>query len=172
MCAVYRRLAAGIAALSFCFLSNLTISPVASAREVVPFNGAPAGTIVVRTGERKLYLSLGNGQAVRYPVGVGRVGRQWAGKSFIDGKHVRPDWSPPPDLRKPGMPSVIRGGTPQNPMGAAALTLHGGDYAIHGTNAPDSIGGFVSHGCIRMYNQDITDLYARVSIGTPVIVTR
>jgi lipoprotein-anchoring transpeptidase ErfK/SrfK len=172
MRAVYQSLAAGFAAVALSFLSLPTVPTAASAREVVPFNGAPAGTIVVRTGERKLYLSLGNGQAVRYPVGVGRVGRQWAGKSFIDGKHVRPDWSPPPDLRKPGMPSVIRGGTPQNPMGAAALTLHGGDYAIHGTNAPDSIGGFVSHGCIRMYNQDITDLYARVSIGTPVIVTR
>ena len=73
---------------------------------------------------------------------------------------------------KPSLPNIIRGGTPQNPMGVAAMTLSGGEYAIHGTNVPSSIGGFVSYGCIRMYNQDITDLYDRVSVGTPVIVTR
>ena len=93
---------------------------------------------------------------------------------MIAGKYIQPDWSPPADIRrdKPGLPRVIPGGSPQNPMGAAALTLSGGDYAIHGTNSPGSIGGFVSYGCIRMYNQDIADLYARVSVGTPVIVTR
>jgi lipoprotein-anchoring transpeptidase ErfK/SrfK len=109
-----------------------------------------------------------------YPVGVGRAGRQWAGSSIIDGKYVRPDWSPPPDIKRerPNLPNVIRGGSPSNPMGVAAMTLSGGDYAIHGTNQPDSIGGFVSYGCIRMYNQDIVDLYERVSVGTPVIVTR
>jgi lipoprotein-anchoring transpeptidase ErfK/SrfK len=141
---------------------------------VVAFNGAPPGTIVVRTNERKLYLVLGDGRAMRYSVGVGRVGRQWTGRSFIDGKHVRPDWSPPPDIKRdrPGLPNVIPGGSPRNPMGVAALTLNGGDYAIHGTNEPGSIGGFVSYGCIRMFNHDITDLYGRVGVGTPVIVTR
>ena len=87
---------------------------------------------------------------------------------------MRPAWSPPPDIKrdKPSLPNVIAGGSPANPMGAAALTLRGGDYAIHGTNQPGSIGGFVSYGCIRMYNQDITDLYSRVSVGTPVVVIR
>ena len=147
----------------------------ASAREVVAFNGgASPGTIVVRTNERKLYLVLGEGRAMRYTVGVGRAGRQWAGRSYVDGKYIRPAWSPPPEIRrdKPGLPSVIPGGSPENPMGAAALTLSGGEYAIHGTNNPGSIGGFVSYGCIRMYNQDIVDLYGRVGVGTPVVVTR
>ena len=128
----------------------------------------------MHTQERRLYLVLGAGQAMRYVVGVGRAGRQWAGNVRIDGKHIRPTWSPPADVRrdKPTLPDVIPGGSPANPMGAAALTLSGGEYAIHGTNAPKSIGGFVSYGCIRMYNSDIADLYARVSIGTPVIVTR
>ena len=141
---------------------------------MVAFNGGSAGTIVVRTGERKLYLVLGDGRALRYTVGVGRVGRQWTGRSFVDGTHVRPDWSPPPDIKRdrPNLPDVIPGGSPRNPMGAAALTLNGGDYAIHGTNNPKSIGGFVSYGCIRMHNADISDLYGRVRVGTPVIVTR
>jgi lipoprotein-anchoring transpeptidase ErfK/SrfK len=143
------------------------------AREVVSFNGnASPGTIVVRTQERKLYLVLRDGRALRYTVGVGRAGRQWAGRAHINGKHVRPAWAPPKDLRKPGMRAYYPPGSPDNPMGAAALTLSGGDYAIHGTNNPGSIGGYVSAGCIRMYNQDIVDLYDRVSVGTPVIVTR
>ena len=117
---------------------------------------------------------LGEGRALRYTVGVGRAGRQWAGRSMISGKYVKPDWAPPADIRreKPGLPSMIPGGSPQNPMGVAAMTLSGGDYAIHGTNQPGSIGGFVSYGCIRMHNHDISDLYQRVSVGTPVIVTR
>ncbi len=118
---------------------------------MVAFNsGVPAGTIVVRTSERKLYLVLGEGRALRYPVGVGRVGRQWAGRSFVDGKHVRPDWAPPPDIAKdhPSMNRVIPGGSPQNPMGVAALTLDGGLYAIHGTNNPGSIGGFGALHCV------------------------
>jgi len=97
---------------------------------------------------------------------------QWAGTSYVDGKFLNPAWSPPAMIKreKPSIPDVIAGGSPQNPMGVAALTLHGGEYAIHGTNQPSSIGGYVSHGCIRMYNADITDLYARVSYFTPVVV--
>ena len=139
MRALLRPVAALSAALLLSALSVFAVTPAASAREVVAFNGdVSPGTIVVRTNERKLYLVLGNGRAMRYPVGVGRVGRQWAGHSFIDGKHIEPDWAPPPDIKKdhPGLPSVIRGGTPQNPMGAAALTLSRGEYAIHGTNNP------------------------------------
>jgi lipoprotein-anchoring transpeptidase ErfK/SrfK len=129
---------------------------------------------VVRTSERRLYLVTGEGHAIRYPVGVGRLGKQWSGTSYINGKYRSPAWSPPAEIRhdKPGMPLVIPGGSPRNPMGVAAMTLADGEYAIHGTNAPGSIGGFVSYGCIRMYNQDILDLYERVGVGTKVIVKR
>ena len=107
-------------------------------------------------------------------VGVGRAGKQWAGVSQIDGKYLSPAWSPPAEIKrdKPSLPNVIPGGSPHNPMGVAALTLIGGEYAIHGTNTPGTIGHFVSHGCIRMYNADILDLYARTRVGTEVIVLR
>ena len=97
-----------------------------------------------------------------------------AGTTQIDGKYRNPAWSPPAEVKhdKPNMPNVIPGGASNNPMGVAAMTLAGGEYAIHGTNAPGSIGGFVSYGCIRMYNQDIMDLYGRVSVGTTVVVAR
>src|SRR5262245_26733978 len=176
MSAQSRGLAALVAAATLCLLAiPSSVTPAAASGQVVSFNAeASPGTIVVRTNERRLYLVIGEGRALSYPVGVGRAGRQWAGRSFISGKHIKPAWAPPPDIAKarPGMARVHEGGSPSNPMGAAALTLSGGDYAIHGTNDPNSIGGFVSYGCIRMYNQDITDLYARVGIGTPVIVTR
>jgi lipoprotein-anchoring transpeptidase ErfK/SrfK len=154
-------------------VAALTAILPAAARDVVSFSAAPPGTIVVRTNERRLYYVYQNGRAIRYPVGVGKKGRQWAGESFIDGKYVQPAWSPPQEIRreKPSLPYVIPGGSPSNPMGAAAMTLAGGEYAIHGTNAPGSIGGFVSYGCIRMYNQDIMDLFGRVDVGTRVIVT-
>jgi lipoprotein-anchoring transpeptidase ErfK/SrfK len=132
------------------------------------------GTIIVRTGERHLYLVVAPGEAIRYPVGVGRAGQQWAGTSTIDAKYVEPAWAPPPDIRaeNPKLPLVIPGGSPHNPMGVAAMTLAGLDYAIHGTNQPSSIGHFVSHGCIRMLNEDVTDLFGRVGVGTTVVVTR
>ena len=144
----------------------------ALAREVVPFTGYSPGTVIVNTSQRRLYYVVGNGTAVRYPVGVGKPGKQWSGQAHIDGKYRHPAWSPPAVVRRdnPSLPSVIPGGSPGNPMGVAALTLSGGEYAIHGTNRPASIGGFVSYGCIRMYNQDIADLFDRVSVGTPVIV--
>lgn len=170
------RWATALAAVAVMSVAAVPGATSASAREVVDYNpGAPPGTIIVKTSERRLYLVLNNGRSLRYPVGVGRSGRQWAGRAYIDGKYVRPDWSPPPDIKRehPSIPNVIPGGSPRNPMGVAALTLSGGgQYAIHGTNSPSSVGGFVSYGCIRMYNQDITDLFQRVSVGTPVIVTR
>ncbi len=146
----------------------------AQAREVVRLNGYAPGTVVVKTSERKLYLVLGEGRALRYTVGVGRRGKTWSGTRVIDGKHRSPAWSPPREVRRdnPRLPDVIPGGAPNNPMGVAALTLSGGEYAIHGTNAPGSIGGFVSYGCIRMHNRDIADLYDRVGIGTRVVVLR
>jgi lipoprotein-anchoring transpeptidase ErfK/SrfK len=156
-------------AAAFVFVSG----PATAAPEMVAFtaNYYP-GTIVVKTNERRLYLVLGNGAAVRYKVGVGRAGKQWTGVSHVDGKYIKPAWAPPADVKRdnPSLPEVIPGGSPRNPMGVAALTLAGGEYAIHGTNAPNSIGGFVSYGCIRMYNQDITDLYQRVQVGAPVVV--
>jgi lipoprotein-anchoring transpeptidase ErfK/SrfK len=152
------------------------VSTPTLAREMVQFRGdAAAGTVLIRTGERRLYYVLGDGRAIRYRVGVGRAGKQWTGRAYIDGKHLRPAWSPPPDVRRdrPRLPDVIPGGSPRNPMGAAALTLSGGgQYAIHGTNAPGTIGGFVSYGCIRMHNHDVLDLYHRVGVGTSVVVTR
>jgi lipoprotein-anchoring transpeptidase ErfK/SrfK len=169
---VFRNLAAFVVAGA---LFSVPAVSTAFAGQLVAFSADIArGTIVVRTSERRLYLVLGQGQAMRYTVGVGRSGRQWAGSVFIDGKHLSPNWSPPDDVRrdKPSLPDVIPGGSPANPMGVAALTLSGGDYAIHGTNRPKSIGGFVSYGCIRMFNADITDLYGRVRVGTPVVVMR
>jgi lipoprotein-anchoring transpeptidase ErfK/SrfK len=159
-------------------LAAFALAPTeASARgDVVTVrDGYPAGTIVVRTGERRLYLMLGSGEALRYPIGVGRYGMQWSGTVQIDGKYVEPAWAPPASIKRenPRLPNVIPGGSPHNPMGVAAMTLSGGgQYAIHGTNQPGLIGGFVSHGCIRMYNADITDLFGRVGVGTTVVVTR
>jgi lipoprotein-anchoring transpeptidase ErfK/SrfK len=156
-------------ALLFAFVA----SP-ADARETVKFDGYYAGTIVIKTSERRLYYVLGDGRAVRYTVGVGRSGKQWFGNSSITGKYLKPAWSPPADVKRdnPRLPNVIPGGTASNPMGAAALTLSGGEYAIHGTNAPGSVGGFVSYGCFRMYNHDVVDLYERVGVGTRVLVER
>src|SRR3954453_12524353 len=147
----------------------------ASAREVVRYEGGVRpGTIVIKTAERRLYLVLGDGSALRYPVAVGRPGKQWEGPAQISGKYVQPAWSPPDEVRadNPKLPNVIPGGSSHNPMGPRAMTLSGGEYAIHGTNRPSSIGTFASYGCIRVYNQDIVDLFDRVSLGTPVVVAR
>ena len=142
-------------------------------RQAVTYRGnEPSGAIVIRTNERRLNLVRGDGTAIRYPVGVGRAGKQWEGWSEVEGKHVDPAWSPPEEVRadNPRLPEVIPGGAPGNPMGLRALTLAGGEYAIHGTNKPESIGTFASYGCIRMYNEDIVDLFDQVRVGTPVVV--
>jgi lipoprotein-anchoring transpeptidase ErfK/SrfK len=147
----------------------------AGARETVPFNaGVEPGTIIVRTSQRRLYFVVEKGTALSYRVAVGRSGKQWFGRVVVDGKHLKPAWVPPADVRKdnPKLPDVIPGGAPGNPMGAAALTLSGDKYAIHGTNRPDSIGTAASYGCIRMRNEDVTDLFGRVSVGTTVVVER
>jgi lipoprotein-anchoring transpeptidase ErfK/SrfK len=166
----------GIAvALAATLAAGTMMSSQAQARpELVDVSGDyTPGTIVVKTHERRLYLILESGRAMRYPVGVGKAGKQWSGTTKIEGKYLHPAWSPPSEVRrdKPNMPDVIPGGSPRNPMGVAALTLAGGEYAIHGTNVPGSVGGFVSYGCIRMLNDDISDLYQRVPIGTTVTVT-
>ena len=152
----------------------LTVTGAEARPDIVGFRGEYSpGTIVVKTNERRLYLVVDQDHAVRYPVGVGKAGKQWAGVTQIDGKYLHPAWSPPAEIKhdKPSMPDVIPGGSPRNPMGVAAMTLAGGQYAIHGTNRPGSVGGFVSYGCIRMLNDDITDLYQRVSVCTPVVVS-
>jgi lipoprotein-anchoring transpeptidase ErfK/SrfK len=151
------------AALAIAAIVGITFTATAaSAREVVPFEGRVSpGTIVIKTGERRLYYVRGDGTALRYRVAVGKPGKQWFGEARIDGKYVRPAWSPP---------DVIPGGAPNNPMGARALTLNLDEYAIHGTNRPGSIGTYASYGCIRMLNEDIVDLYEQVSVGTRVVV--
>ncbi len=142
------------------------------ARYSADISGFSPGTIVVKTHERRLYYVTGNGRTIKYPVGVGKAGMTWTGTAYIAGKYIKPAWSPPEMIRreKPGIADVFPSGSPRNPMGAAALVLDRGEYAIHGTNSPSSVGHFVSHGCIRMYNSDIMDLYNRVSVGTQVVV--
>ena len=145
------------------------------ARTVVDYKGIKRGAIIIKTGKRRLYLGVGNGKALRYRVGVGRRGKQWTGTKRTYRKRIKPAWSPTKQIIRdnPNIARVIPGGSPRNPMGAAALLLSGGgQYAIHGTNNPGSIGGFVSYGCIRMRNEDIKDLYSRVRVGTKVTVTR
>lgn len=137
--------------------------------------GAAAGTITVDTRTRQLYLSLGDGKATRYGVGVGRKGFEWSGSAQIGRKAEWPDWTPPPAMlkRRPDLPKHMAGGV-NNPLGARAMYLHanGKDmiYRIHGTNEPWSIGQAVSSGCIRMMNADVEDLYSRVKIGARVVV--
>ena len=133
-------------------------------------NEAP-GTIIVSTAERHLYLVQGNGRALRYGIGVGRDGFQWQGLLNISKKAEWPDWTPPPEMiaRQPYLPRFMAGG-PGNPLGARAMYLGATVYRIHGTNRPDTIGTKVSSGCFRLVNNDVTDLYNRVPVGTKVIV--
>ncbi|MEP3045799.1 MAG: L,D-transpeptidase [Roseibium sp.] len=129
------------------------------------------GTIVIKNSERQLYLVLRGNRAIRYKVAVGKRQKSWTGSAQITGKYVKPDWSPSAEVRRdfPHLPAVIRGGASNNPMGVAAMTLSNGNYAIHGTNRPGSIGRAVSYGCIRMANRDIEDLFQRVGIRTLVV---
>lgn len=131
----------------------------------------PAGTIVIQTEERFLYLIQDNKTAIRYGIGVGREGFQWSGLLKISRKQEWPDWRPPPEMikRQPYLPRFMAGG-PGNPMGARALYLGKTAYRIHGTNQPETIGYAVSSGCIRLVNPDVTNLYERVPVGTRVVV--
>jgi lipoprotein-anchoring transpeptidase ErfK/SrfK len=150
----------------------LAVGTSAEAREIVKFvTAAQPGTIVVRTNERKLYLVGAGSTALRYPVAVGRPDRQWFGESIVLGKHVRPAWAPPEGVRRdhPALPAVVPAGAPGNPLGERALSLPH-QYAIHGTNRPASINTFASYGCIRMFNEDIVDLFDRVEVGARVLV--
>ena len=135
------------------------------------FTKEPAGTIIIDTPNTYLYLVLGNGKALRYGIGVGREGFTWSGAEKISRMAEWPDWNPPEQMieRQPYLPRFMAGGD-GNPLGARALYLGDTLYRIHGTNQPSTIGSFVSSGCIRLSNEDITDLYGRVKVGTRVVV--
>ena len=141
-------------------------------RQVVPYRGGePAGTVVVNTGQKFLYLVLGKGKALRYGIGTARDGFAWSGTHRVTNKREWPGWTPPAEMRKrqPGLPGYMPGGL-NNPLGARALYIGSTLYRIHGTNEPWTIGQNVSSGCIRMVNDDVVDLFGRVKIGAKVIV--
>jgi lipoprotein-anchoring transpeptidase ErfK/SrfK len=146
--------------------------PARFKRQVVAYpTREAAGTVIIDTPNTYLYYVLGGGQAIRYGIGVGRDGFTWSGMQTITKKAEWPDWTPPPEMiaRQPYLPRHMAGG-PGNPLGARAMYLGGTVYRIHGTNAPSTIGTHVSSGCIRLINEDVSDLYSRVNLGTRVIV--
>jgi lipoprotein-anchoring transpeptidase ErfK/SrfK len=146
--------------------------PARFKRQVVNYATREApGTIIIDTPNTYLYYVLEGGQAIRYGIGVGRDGFTWSGTQTITKKAEWPDWTPPPEMiaRQPYLPRHMAGG-PGNPLGARAMYLGGSVYRIHGTNAPETIGTRVSSGCLRLTNEDVADLYSRVSVGTKVIV--
>ncbi len=141
-------------------------------RQVVPYGTKEKpGTLVVDTGHKFLYLVLGKGKALRYGIGTAKTGFEWSGTHRISNKREWPDWTPPAEMlkRRPELPRHMEGGI-NNPLGARALYLGSTLYRIHGTNEPWTIGQDVSSGCIRMTNDDVTDLYERVKVGAKVIV--
>jgi lipoprotein-anchoring transpeptidase ErfK/SrfK len=146
--------------------------PARLKRQVVSYATREApGTIIIDTPNTYLYYVLGGGQAIRYGIGVGRDGFTWSGTQTITRKAEWPAWTPPPEMiaRQPYLPRHMAGG-PGNPLGARAMYLGGSVYRIHGTNAPETIGTRVSSGCLRLTNEDVSDLYSRVNVGTKVIV--
>tara|TARA_R110002020_G_scaffold36426_8_gene109546 strand:+ start:2719 stop:3312 length:594 start_codon:yes stop_codon:yes gene_type:complete len=141
-------------------------------KEIVDYQTSyKPGTIVIETGERRLYLVLEGGKAMKYGVGVGRDGFTWSGTHRITRKAEWPGWTPPPQMRKrvPDLPAYMPGG-PDNPLGARALYIGSTLYRVHGTSEPRSIGLAVSSGCIRLTNEDVADLYDRVSVGAQIVV--
>ncbi|MFT4182099.1 MAG: L,D-transpeptidase [Rhizobium sp.] len=149
--------------------ASLAQSPIP--RSVVPFSGYDPGTVVISTKEKRLYLVLNDGTALKYGIGVGKQGFTWKGTQTISRKAEWPSWTPPKEMiaRRPELPDRMDGGL-NNPLGARALYLGSTLYRIHGTNEPNSIGKAVSSGCIRMANPDVMDLYSRVGVGTKVVV--
>ena len=141
-------------------------------KQVVAYHGSePAGTVVIDTPNRFLFLVQDNGTALRYGIGVGKPGFTWAGEKKVSAKKEWPDWTPPPEMlqRRPDLPHFMAGG-PENPLGARAMYLGSSLYRIHGSNEPWTIGQAVSSGCIRMRNEDVIDLYEKVKVGTKVVV--
>jgi lipoprotein-anchoring transpeptidase ErfK/SrfK len=155
-------------------MSNFLAMFSAVPRQIVSYpNKYEPGTVIVNTHERRLYLILGKGQAMRYGIGVGREGFTWAGVSTVTDKREWPDWTPPAEMlrRRPDLPHHMHGG-PANPLGARAMYLGDTMYRIHGSNEPHTIGTAATSGCIRLTNEDVIDLYNRVKIGATVIVQR
>ena len=149
-----------------------SVVPERLRRSVVTIDTREApGTVIIDTGNTALYYVLGQGRAIRYGVGVGREGFTWAGVQTISRKAEWPDWHPPAQMiaRQPYLPRFMAGG-PGNPLGARAMYLGSSEYRIHGTNDPSTIGKFVSSGCIRLTNEDVSDLFSRVDVGTRVVV--
>jgi lipoprotein-anchoring transpeptidase ErfK/SrfK len=147
-------------------------TPAQFRRQIVAYNGSEApGTIIIDTPNTFLYLVQPGGRAIRYGIGVGRDGFRWSGTQHITKKAEWPDWTPPAEMiaRQPYLPRFMAGG-PTNPLGARAMYLGNTIYRIHGTNAPSTIGQRVSSGCIRLTNEDVTDLASRVNVGTKVVV--
>ncbi len=138
----------------------------------VPYKGSEEpGTVVIEQSRHSLYLVEEGGKATRYTVAIGAKQNQWQGTAKVSAVHLQPGWTTPQSMVRSGQSAaLIPSGAPNNPMGIGALTLTGGDYAIHGTNRPDTIGRAVSGGCFRMHNEDIADLMRRVRVGTSVIV--
>ena len=149
-----------------------SVVPERLRRAEVAFDSREApGTVIIDTGNTSLYFVLGQGRAIRYGVGVGRDGFTWSGVQTISRKAEWPDWHPPAEMiaRQPYLPRFVAGG-PGNPLGARAMYLGSSQYRIHGTNDPSTIGKFVSSGCIRLTNEDVSDLFSRVNVGTRVVV--
>jgi lipoprotein-anchoring transpeptidase ErfK/SrfK len=154
----------------------LTLSVGAEAREAIQFASPYSpGTIIISQRAHRLYLVVGPEEAIAYPVGVPKRGKEWSGYARVAAKYVEPAWSPPEVVKRdhPELPDLIPGGSPHNPMGARALTLDRDEIAIHGTTAAmrPSVGTAASNGCIRMLNEDVIDLYDRVSVGARVVMT-
>ncbi len=152
------------------FFQSGGVSPIPRATVYYSSN-YPPGTIVVNTAERRLYYVLPGGMALRYGIGVGRDGFRWSGVHRVSAKKTWPAWTPPSQMlrRRPDLPRHMAGGI-ENPLGARALYLGSTLYRIHGSNEPETIGRAVSSGCFRMTNEDVVDLYNRVSVGTTVVV--
>lgn len=144
-----------------------------SGREVVAFRGGTPGEMIASFGDRKLYYITRPGEAIAYPIAIPREQSRWQGVTSVSSKRENPSWTPTPTMRaeNPRLPMWVPGGHPMNPLGVRALYLGSSAYRIHGTDAPWTIGSAVSKGCIRMYNQDVLDLYPRVRVGAKVTVT-
>ena len=184
---LYRTALAGVAAIAATFV----LAPAASAqegwlwggsnqsvggsgREIVRFNPTfSTGQVVVSFGDRRAYFVTRPGEAISYPIAIPREQSRWSGVTSVTQKRENPSWTPTPTMiaENPRLPRWVPGGHPMNPMGVRALYLGSSTYRIHGTDAPWTIGSAVSKGCIRMYNQDVLDLYPRVKVGAKVTVT-
>jgi lipoprotein-anchoring transpeptidase ErfK/SrfK len=163
-----RTMAAALAAVA------MLTGPASAGALTALAGGFSPGTIVISQRQRKLFLVVQPGEAIAYPVAVAKRGKEWSGFARVDGKYVDPAWSPPDSVKRdhPELPEVIPGGSPNNPMGARAITLDRDEVAIHGTTRKmrASVGTAASYGCIRMYNEDVIDLYDRVSVGAAVVM--